>query len=133
LSARGVAFCHAAREETAVVQLAGALATGNRAALGGAAGAALFGKLPQKIRAEALPVSDLNHGDVVMTDAEGEALIALQQAIAGREGPIVSIYSLTRTRFDEGDFWPCDFLLSEQSVTTNTTAAGGNASLMSIG
>jgi RHH-type proline utilization regulon transcriptional repressor/proline dehydrogenase/delta 1-pyrroline-5-carboxylate dehydrogenase len=133
LSARGVALCHAAREETAVVQLACALATGNRAALGGTAGAALYDKLPQKLRAEAFPVSDLNRGDVVMTDLEGEALIALQQAVAAREGPIVSVYSLTREQFDKGESWPCDFLLSEQSVTTNTTAAGGNASLMSIG
>jgi RHH-type transcriptional regulator, proline utilization regulon repressor / proline dehydrogenase / delta 1-pyrroline-5-carboxylate dehydrogenase len=133
LSPRGVVLCHAGREETAVVQLACALATGNRAALGGTAGPGLFDKLPSNLRAKAFPIGDLNQGDVIVTDAEGEALIALQQAVAAREGPIVSIYGLTHERFDRGENWSCDFLFCEQSVTTNTTAAGGNASLMSIG
>jgi RHH-type proline utilization regulon transcriptional repressor/proline dehydrogenase/delta 1-pyrroline-5-carboxylate dehydrogenase len=133
LTPRGVALCHAGVEETAIVQLACALATGNRAALGGAAGPALFAALPARLRENAILAGDAYGGDVVMTDAEGEALIALSQAVAAREGPIASVHSLARDRFDKGEAWPCDLLLNEQSVTTNTTAAGGNASLMSIG
>jgi RHH-type proline utilization regulon transcriptional repressor/proline dehydrogenase/delta 1-pyrroline-5-carboxylate dehydrogenase len=133
LSPRGLAFCHANTEEAAIMQLACALATGNRARLGGAAGPALYDALPARLRGEVVPASDVEGADVVMTDAEGESLLALLQAVAGREGPIASVHSLSRERFDAGEFWPCDFLLNEQSITTNTTAAGGNASLMSIG
>jgi RHH-type proline utilization regulon transcriptional repressor/proline dehydrogenase/delta 1-pyrroline-5-carboxylate dehydrogenase len=133
LGSRGTALCHAASDETAIVQLACAFATGNRAALGGPAGIKLFETLPARLREETALADEATSGDVVMTDAEGEALLALLAKVAAREGPIVSVHALSRAGFDRGEIWPCDFLLIEQSVTINTTAAGGNASLMSIG
>ena len=50
----------------------------------------------------------------------------------GREGPIASVFRVDADtlRRDEA---PLDFLLGERSLCVNTTAAGGNASLMSIG
>jgi RHH-type proline utilization regulon transcriptional repressor/proline dehydrogenase/delta 1-pyrroline-5-carboxylate dehydrogenase len=133
LGSCGTALCHAASDETAIVQLACAFATGNRAALGGPAGIKLFETLPARLREETALADEATSGDVVMTDAEGEALLALLAKVAAREGPIVSVHALSRAGFDRGEIWPCDFLLIEQSVTINTTAAGGNASLMSIG
>jgi RHH-type transcriptional regulator, proline utilization regulon repressor / proline dehydrogenase / delta 1-pyrroline-5-carboxylate dehydrogenase len=50
-----------------------------------------------------------------------------------KNGPIVSVFSLSATRFEQGESWPLDWLMNERAVTVNTTAAGGNASLMSIG
>jgi RHH-type proline utilization regulon transcriptional repressor/proline dehydrogenase/delta 1-pyrroline-5-carboxylate dehydrogenase len=44
--------------------------------------------------------------------------------MAERDGPIVPIYLAP---------YPVDFLRSEVSISTNTAAAGGNASLMAIG
>ena len=70
--------------------------------------------------------------DIVLTDRSGEDLVAFSTAIARRDGPIANIYrvDLDAVRRDEA---PLDLLLSETSLCVNTTAAGGNASLMSIG
>ncbi|WP_422003336.1 bifunctional proline dehydrogenase/L-glutamate gamma-semialdehyde dehydrogenase PutA [Reyranella sp.] len=53
-----------------------------------------------------------------------EALLALQQRLAAREGPIVPVHVAP---------YPADLLVDEVSVSVNTAAAGGNASLMAIG
>jgi RHH-type proline utilization regulon transcriptional repressor/proline dehydrogenase/delta 1-pyrroline-5-carboxylate dehydrogenase len=97
------------------------------------AGIELFARLPQALRKQTSLADDTTPYEVVMTDAEGSALTALLQQVAAREGPIASVHALSRGRLDSGEFWPLDFLLNEQAVTINTTAAGGNASLMSIG
>jgi RHH-type proline utilization regulon transcriptional repressor/proline dehydrogenase/delta 1-pyrroline-5-carboxylate dehydrogenase len=68
-----------------------------------------------------------------LTDCEGEALLALLGEIAARQGPIASVFSVSAPRFQGGENWPLDWLMNERAVTVNTTAAGGNASLMSIG
>ena len=52
--------------------------------------------------------------------------------IARREGPIVSVFRVDEETL-RSDQAPLDFLLCERSLCVNTTAAGGNASLMSIG
>ena len=44
--------------------------------------------------------------------------------MAAREGPIVPIYV---------EPYPLEFLRDEVSLSVNTAAAGGNASLMTIG
>ncbi|MDO9710771.1 bifunctional proline dehydrogenase/L-glutamate gamma-semialdehyde dehydrogenase PutA [Paracraurococcus sp. LOR1-02] len=63
----------------------------------------------------------------VVTDAAGEALVALQRRLAARDGPIVAVIP--------GGAAGCDplRLVEERVVSTNTAAAGGNASLMAIG
>ena len=50
-------------------------------------------------------------------------LLALQQRLAGREGPVVPIFVAP---------YPVDFLPREVSLSVKTAAAGGNASLMTI-
>ena len=133
LRPRGVVLCHAAQEDAAILQLACALASGARAALAGVGGVELFAKLPSALRKQPSLADETTPYEVAMTDAEGEALATLLQKVAAREGPIASVHALSRARLDRGEFWPLDFLLNEQAVTINTTAAGGNASLMSIG
>jgi RHH-type proline utilization regulon transcriptional repressor/proline dehydrogenase/delta 1-pyrroline-5-carboxylate dehydrogenase len=51
-------------------------------------------------------------------------LRALNQRLAAREGPIVPVYVAP---------YPVEFLGAEISLSVNTAAAGGNASLMTIG
>jgi RHH-type proline utilization regulon transcriptional repressor/proline dehydrogenase/delta 1-pyrroline-5-carboxylate dehydrogenase len=51
-------------------------------------------------------------------------LLVLCRHLADRQGPIVPIHVAP---------YPLDFLRSEVSLSTNTAAAGGNASLMTIG
>ena len=53
-----------------------------------------------------------------------EDLRALNQRLAAREGPIVPVYVAP---------YPVEFLGAEVSLSVNTAAAGGNASLMTIG
>lgn len=50
------------------------------------------------------------------------------KAAAALPGAIVPVHAA-----GEDLQWTCDWLLEEVSVSINTTAAGGNASLMMIG
>ena len=57
-------------------------------------------------------------------DGSQEDLIALNRRLAERPGRIVPVYLKP---------YPRDFLFDEVSLSVNTAAAGGNASLMAIG
>ena len=61
---------------------------------------------------------------IVLAEAKGEALLPIQSAIAALPGPVLPVLPLDQ---------PFDMLLSEVSLSINTAAAGGNASLMAIG
>lgn len=107
-------------------QMAAVLATGNSGSVIGvdlpqdlpSAVAAAFGQASPHVCTAAL--------------VEGDALrvVAIAQQVAAREGPIVSIHA---ARKKAGLAYSCDWLLEEVSLSINTTAAGGNASLMMIG
>lgn len=68
------------------------------------------------------PAAVLHHGD-------STALRALCQTLARRPGPIVALIALPNGASDV----PLERLLSEQALSVNTAAAGGNASLMGVG
>jgi RHH-type proline utilization regulon transcriptional repressor/proline dehydrogenase/delta 1-pyrroline-5-carboxylate dehydrogenase len=76
--------------------------------------------------------SDLAAVSVVLWEGVPEDLLPLQKSIADRVGPIVLIY----TRRDDpqtGEQWfSVEWLVHERSTSTNTSAAGGNASLMAV-
>jgi RHH-type proline utilization regulon transcriptional repressor/proline dehydrogenase/delta 1-pyrroline-5-carboxylate dehydrogenase len=57
-------------------------------------------------------------------DGNANALIALNRRLADRPGRIVPVYTAP---------YPRAFLFNEVSLSINTAAAGGNASLMAIG
>ena len=83
--------------------------------------------------AEAIEVAGpASRFEAALTDRRGDALVAFLGEIARREGPIASVFRVDAEtlRRDEA---PLDLLLGERSLCVNTTAAGGNASLMSIG
>lgn len=63
------------------------------------------------------------HLAAVLFAGPPDELLALQQRLADREGPVVPVFMAP---------YPIDFLLGEVSLSVNTTAAGGNASLMTI-
>ncbi|MDP9097186.1 MAG: L-glutamate gamma-semialdehyde dehydrogenase, partial [Pseudomonadota bacterium] len=65
--------------------------------------------------------------DAVLFAGEADALLRLADQLAHRPGPIVPIYVADAT-----GRYPAEWLVLEQSISTNTTAAGGNASLMTI-
>ena len=64
----------------------------------------------------------LHHGD-------GQALQAVCTALAQRPGPIVGVTAMQPGTVDI----PLERLLIERALSVNTAAAGGNASLMTLG
>jgi RHH-type proline utilization regulon transcriptional repressor/proline dehydrogenase/delta 1-pyrroline-5-carboxylate dehydrogenase len=66
--------------------------------------------------------------DAVLFTGPADSLRALLAQLAQRPGPIVNVYVL-----DAADATPpAEALWAERSVSTNTAAAGGNASLMML-
>ncbi|WP_137179768.1 trifunctional transcriptional regulator/proline dehydrogenase/L-glutamate gamma-semialdehyde dehydrogenase [Roseomonas sp. AR75] len=122
LQPRGAVFCDAATADALVQQVAACLATGNRVLV-----AQPPRDMPPAIAA-CIGVGDIPRADAVLTDADGAALTGLLRRVAGAEGPIRPVLRLSAT----GGAVPLDMLVLERSVSTNTAAAGGNASLMSL-
>ena len=66
--------------------------------------------------------------DVALFAGGSAQLVSLGRALAGRDGKIVPVH-IAR---GEGSY-PLEWLVRERCISTNTTAAGGNANLMMIG
>jgi RHH-type proline utilization regulon transcriptional repressor/proline dehydrogenase/delta 1-pyrroline-5-carboxylate dehydrogenase len=122
---RGAVLCVAPDEAGRRRQIDAALATGNRAVVLGA-----LPDLPAAQHDWVTVAADHRAAafDAVLFEGEDDALLALTRELADRDGPIVTLY---RTRRDAAI--RLDGLIRERSISTNTAAAGGNASLMSIG
>ncbi len=67
--------------------------------------------------------------DLVLHHGSSESLRAVLQMVAGREGSIVSVLGFATGE----EALPVERLLVERVVSVNTAAAGGNASLMTVG
>ncbi|GGY26796.1 trifunctional transcriptional regulator/proline dehydrogenase/L-glutamate gamma-semialdehyde dehydrogenase [Paludibacterium paludis] len=123
---RGEIGCAAVTPEGLALQFAAALATGNRTVMGDAPAARSLAELaPGWGRI----VPDVLAADVsaVLFDGGRDAADEARRTLARRDGALVplieaqeGVYNLHR-------------LVVERALSVNTTAAGGNASLMSIG
>jgi RHH-type proline utilization regulon transcriptional repressor/proline dehydrogenase/delta 1-pyrroline-5-carboxylate dehydrogenase len=69
----------------------------------------------------------------VLFEGDSDALRLLGGRVAARPGPIVSVQGLSADAVAQGQSYVLDRLLAERSISVNTAAAGGNASLMTIG
>ena len=114
------------------------LATGNRAAV--AAPLALLdllASLPPAVaeRIAAAPAEWTAAGPVaVLFEGDREGLARVNRALAAMPGGVVPVYGVTAEGLAAGrEDFPLEWLVEEQTVSTNTAAAGGNASLMAIG
>jgi RHH-type transcriptional regulator, proline utilization regulon repressor / proline dehydrogenase / delta 1-pyrroline-5-carboxylate dehydrogenase len=67
---------------------------------------------------------DAPHLSTALFAGSPEELIALNRRLAERDGPIVPVHAAP---------YPLEFLFDEVALSVNTAAAGGNASLMTIG
>jgi RHH-type proline utilization regulon transcriptional repressor/proline dehydrogenase/delta 1-pyrroline-5-carboxylate dehydrogenase len=67
---------------------------------------------------------DEPHLSAALFAGSPDDLIALNRRLAERDGPIVPVHVAP---------YPLEFLFDEVSLSVNTAAAGGNASLMTIG
>ncbi len=114
-----------------LVQLAAVLAVGSRA-IWPAAAQVLWELLPHAARERVSLAldwqADTVHFDAVLHHGAPDGVTALLHTLAARPGPIVGVTALAR-----GDSAvPLERLLIERSLSINTAAAGGNASLMTI-
>jgi len=131
LAPRGTVLCLADTERGLAVQITAALSTGNRVLLQ----ATTLPALPEGLEGRVSLTQDREGTafDAVLFEGDSDALRALNEELAGRDGPIVMIHGLTPDALARGESYPLDLLMLERSTSTNTAAAGGNASLMSIG
>ena len=130
---RGAILCAASETKGLLNQLAAVLVTGNRAlvlAEGSAkTGDPVLATLPAEVKEHLRVVGDaeLDSLDIQMAMVERGLKGNLQAALAARPGAIVGIVD---TRPDRpAALWR---LVAERALCVNTTAAGGNASLMTL-
>jgi RHH-type proline utilization regulon transcriptional repressor/proline dehydrogenase/delta 1-pyrroline-5-carboxylate dehydrogenase len=138
LEPKGSLLCLPSSSFGAYAQIAAALATGNQARIWAEPPLrGLLATLPPALAEKVvlLPGLDSNGADAVLFEGDSDALRDLSVQLARRqEGAILPIFGASPTGLATGmEDYPLDLLLSERSVSTNTAAAGGNASLMSIG
>jgi RHH-type proline utilization regulon transcriptional repressor/proline dehydrogenase/delta 1-pyrroline-5-carboxylate dehydrogenase len=119
-------------------QIAAALATGNEAAIDAASGLENSLKdLPASVAARIAWTRDWQ-ADAPFAGALVEGDTARTVEVAGRiaalPGPLVLMQSATTAELQaDPEAYCLNWLLEEVSTSINTTAAGGNASLMAIG
>jgi RHH-type proline utilization regulon transcriptional repressor/proline dehydrogenase/delta 1-pyrroline-5-carboxylate dehydrogenase len=107
------------------LQLASALATGNRVVVEAPeAVTRLLAGLPGDVAAR-VRLGQAGPGEVDAVLVEDDAT-AMARRVAEWPGPIVTV----QAPFNGG--YSLDLLVDEVSISTNTAAAGGNASLMAL-
>jgi RHH-type proline utilization regulon transcriptional repressor/proline dehydrogenase/delta 1-pyrroline-5-carboxylate dehydrogenase len=123
-------LCLAAAPADRLTQLAAVLAVGARA-LWPADEAALRERLPADVRDQVDLVQDWRSGaahfDAVLHAGTDEDLRQVLATLAARPGPIVAVSRL------QGADVVLERLVTERSLSVNTAAAGGNATLMTMG
>ncbi|WP_029356398.1 trifunctional transcriptional regulator/proline dehydrogenase/L-glutamate gamma-semialdehyde dehydrogenase [Bosea sp. 117] len=132
LEPRGTVLCLPSTELGLAVQVAAALATGNRVLLETTDAP----KLPKALRGLVDTTTDLAEArfDAVLFEGDSDTLRQLAQQMAARPGPLVMVHGASSEGLARGgETYPLDMLVLERSTSTNTAAAGGNASLMTIG
>lgn len=125
LHPRGCILLRPASRASLLGQMAAVLATGNR---GHVEGMALPAGLPAAIAARF--VGDGNEAFAAcLVEGDDAAVRQAAQDVATRDGAVVSVHRWDGRAVGPNGAW----LLEEVSISVNTTAAGGNASLMMIG
>ncbi|MDD0840655.1 trifunctional transcriptional regulator/proline dehydrogenase/L-glutamate gamma-semialdehyde dehydrogenase [Curvibacter sp. HBC61] len=129
---REAVLCLADHDADRLLQLAAVLAVGSQAVWPLAA-EALHHRLPPAVQACVTLCTDWTQAhlafDAVLHHGDAEALREVCARLAQRPGPIVGVTALR-----PGDAnVPLERLLIERALSVNTAAAGGNASLMTIG
>jgi RHH-type proline utilization regulon transcriptional repressor/proline dehydrogenase/delta 1-pyrroline-5-carboxylate dehydrogenase len=127
---RGAVLCAAGAIGVLLNQLAAVLATGNRAIVLARDQHLVPASLPPAVRSEIVVVDSIDASELAFQVAlVDRAIVArLRPVLAGRDGPLTAVIDCT----EEGPvaLWR---LVAERALCINTTAAGGNASLMTLG
>jgi RHH-type proline utilization regulon transcriptional repressor/proline dehydrogenase/delta 1-pyrroline-5-carboxylate dehydrogenase len=129
---RPAILCLASDERDRRVQLDAVVKAGSRA-VWPAEAKALYDTLPPESQAHVALARDcfapeVSYDAVLLHGSVGE-LAEVQRRLAQREGPVVSV-----ERLEPGETAvPLERLVVERALSINTAAAGGNATLMTIG
>ena len=124
-----------ATEEGLLIQLGAVLATGNKArVVGGGDVAKVLDKLPTILGTFVSAGTDLKGAVGVLVEGDAEKIRQVSREAATLEGPVVLVQGASTRGLAEGtQVYNLDLLVLEVSTSINTAAAGGNASLMTIG
>jgi RHH-type proline utilization regulon transcriptional repressor/proline dehydrogenase/delta 1-pyrroline-5-carboxylate dehydrogenase len=136
LRPRGRIAAVAASESGLLIQIGAILATGNDAVVGAALAHRALRGLPAELAHRIIEVEDPLDAPALafaLLEGEGKATAEALRRLAARPGPIVRLQALSSTRLAAGEDYDLAELVEECAVATNTAAAGGNASLMTIG
>ncbi|PNU06360.1 trifunctional transcriptional regulator/proline dehydrogenase/L-glutamate gamma-semialdehyde dehydrogenase [Novosphingobium guangzhouense] len=125
LHPRGRILLRPATSEGLLGQMAAVLATGNR---GTVEGVKLPDGLPTEIAACFAPDKEEPFAACIV-EGDAQAVLRACDSVADMPGPIVPVHVWDERGIGPNGAW----LLEEVSTSINTTAAGGNASLMMIG
>ncbi|WP_445190655.1 trifunctional transcriptional regulator/proline dehydrogenase/L-glutamate gamma-semialdehyde dehydrogenase [Sphingobium sp. HWE2-09] len=124
LHPRGRILLRPATRQGLFRQMAAIVATGN---IGVVQGMTIPPGLPADVAA-CFSTDATGHYAAALVEGDAAKVAATVQCVADLPGPIVSVHA-----DNHGHGYCLDWLLEEQSTSINTTAAGGNASLMMIG
>jgi RHH-type proline utilization regulon transcriptional repressor/proline dehydrogenase/delta 1-pyrroline-5-carboxylate dehydrogenase len=117
------------------VQLGAVLATANSAVISTKARADALADIPHSVAEQVIQVDDaMTHKKLAADLVEGDAgdVVSASRLLAERSGAIVSLQSATSEALAVREGYILDWLLEEVSTSVNTSAAGGNASLMAV-
>ena len=133
LRPRGTVLCHATTQEGLLLQVAACLATGNHARIvAPAAVLRALENLPPDLagRLDQRAGDDPAAADAILVEGDRDAVSHLLRHVAAADGPLRSVLA---TAPDTGfGLHALDMLVAEQSISINTAAAGGNATLLSL-
>jgi RHH-type proline utilization regulon transcriptional repressor/proline dehydrogenase/delta 1-pyrroline-5-carboxylate dehydrogenase len=128
--ARGTIACFAETQDALLNQLAATLATGNRAAIVAHSTALVPADLPEAMldRVEIVGSLDALKDGFQIALVESSLTAQVRVPLAARDGAVVGVIESTPE-----SVIPLWRLVAERALCVNTTAAGGNASLMTLG
>ncbi len=135
LRRRGRIAAIATEPSAALVQIGTILATGNDAIVDASVAATLKGlplELDRRVEMASSPLDAPALAGAIVA-CEKEAVADALRRLAARPGPIVRLQALTPDRLAAGEDYDLAALFEERATAINTAAAGGNASLMTIG
>ncbi len=127
-------LCVASQESDLLTQLAAVISTGSEVLwVDTPENRQLLGRLPAEVKQRIkLTTSEQLQGasfDAVIFHGDSDQLKVLAQQVAARDGAIITVQGLAHG----DDNIALERLYLERSISVNTAAAGGNASLMTIG
>ncbi len=131
LHRRGTILLRPATRTGLLHQLAAVLATGNDFAVEADASlTALLGDLPGSVGKRRRPPADGIAGALI--EGQGEQITAALRELADRPGAAVIAQAQGPANMLAPGAWRAEWLVEEVSISINTTAAGGNATLMTL-